>query len=122
MQGTLDFWRRKCTDVDKKTITLTEVQQGRKQPPSQKVNAAVTTKKKGRARNIPQIQGQINIKSFLEPKSNSMTPSVFKFPNYSTINENTATVGLSETLMGNKTTEASNVTGGQAQQLSETKL
>ena len=68
---------------------------------------------------ISQIQGQSYIMSFLAPKLFSMTPSTESFPNSSNqIDYNTTAVCSCDIYVGSKTKEASNSTGGEAQQLS----
>ena len=117
MQTTLEFWKTKCEDEDGKIQAPIKILKGRKPTHTVKDKAVKTPRRKGNSTSISQIQGQSKILSFLEPKNNSMTPSI-PFPNSSVIISNNTTDADSCTnLVGNKTTEARNETGGGTEQL-----
>ena len=120
LQTTLDFWKMKCQDGNERHPISSKVLEGRKPARVLKENAVTITKRKGKRTNFSPIQGQLGIKSFLERKNNSMTPSV-NFQNSSVSNDNYTTVADScEIYVGNKTTEAENKTGGETEQLQGT--
>ena len=84
-----------------------------------KGRAGNITKGRGNSMKATQIQGQSTLTSFLEHKIISRTRSSNDFPNSSNKNNSyTTAVGSLNNYVGNKTTEASNETGGRTQQLS----
>ena len=123
MQTTLQFWKEKCKDEDGSQIPDRIEVQGKRAQNLLKDKATPNTRRKGKSfLKHSQIQGQQKIMSFLEPKLNSRTPSNF-FPNSSVQTKNVTTaVGSCENLVGLKTTEARNSTGGQTEQLSGKKF
>ena len=121
MQTTLEYWKKICKDKDNvKTPTQIDVQV-RRPNHSIKDRAAPSTQRKGKALKISQIQGQPKIMSFLEPKTFSKTPSTFQNSSVQIDNSTQAVVSY-ENLVGSKTTEASNSTGGETEQLSGRKF
>ena len=125
MQRTLDFWKRKCDGEGeaKEEIISTQLEvQGRKTQSYPKDRPASITKRKGKASKFSQIQGQSNITSFLSPTNISRTPSISQNSSIENI-EDTMVVGLRDSfLVGKKTTEATNETGGQTNSCKDDKF
>ena len=134
MQSVLQMWKIRCNeasiegDVKKVPVPGPNDGDGQKEgthrsKSTSSIKASTPKSRKGKSMDKILQQGQISIKSFLEHKNMQMTPSISTCQNSSIINnsQNTTVAGSSKIYLGEKTIEASEVTGGRAKQLSGSK-